>query len=215
MAGDEPARLNLKRKGENMARPKKAEPLQEKATSEQISEGLTPPTGGTNVAKDSKEAETKTGWLLDNPETIFYHVNIGAKQWREAVIKVEVGASPESIAKAAETVNALNEAFPLPATGGINSWYLNSFIHAYIAVASYQRLVKMLTSMAEVMVANPGEVIVGWGKQFTNATIAEMADNPEGPSYVKWLSGQQGTNAIRIQAAYEAYQIARGVKETT
>jgi hypothetical protein len=194
-----------------MPRAKKTEALQEKATSEQISEGLTPPTGGTNASQASKEAQ-EAGVRVD---TIFYHVNIGAKQWREAVIKVEVGASPESIAKAAETVNALNEAFPLPATGGINAWFNNEFCHAYISAASYQRLVKMLTSMAEVMVANPGEVIVGWGKQFTNATISEVADHPDGPSYMKWVSSQQGTDVIRIQAAYEAYQIARGAKATT
>jgi hypothetical protein len=157
-----------------------------------------------------KEAEARV-----RVETIYYHVNIGKNQWREAVLCVEVGASPESLAKAAETVNALNAAFPLPAAGGINTWYNDNFVYACIAISSYTRLVKMLVSMAEVMVANPGEVIVGWGKQFANATIAEVADNPDGPSYMKWISEQQGTDVIRIQAAYEAYQIARGAKVTT
>jgi hypothetical protein len=197
-----------------MARPKKSEltPFQEKTISEQIGgELIKSIEGGNNNGAETK-AETEAGVRVD---TIFYHINYGQKQWREAVIKVEVGASPEFLARAAETVNALNEAFPMPSAGGINSWYNNAFCYAYMAVASYQRLVKMLTSMTEIMVANPGEVIVGWGKQFTNATIAEVADNPDGPSYMKWVQSQQGTDVIRIQAAYEAYQIARGAKATT
>jgi hypothetical protein len=204
-----------------MARPKKTEltPFQKQAIADQMGGtliGLAPKTEGGNdnctETKAEQEAETR---VRVKPETIFYHVNIGKNQWREAVLCVEVGASQESLARAAETVNALNEAFPLPATGGINTWYNNNFVYACIAISSYQRLVKMLVSMAEVMVANPGEVIVGWGKQFASATIAEVAENPDGPSYMKWISEQQGTDVIRIQASYEAYQIARGAKVTT
>jgi hypothetical protein len=202
-----------------MPRPKKTEltPFQEQAIADQMGGTLIGPTPITQEEKYNGYTgpETKTGKetkALLKPETIYYHVNIGKNQWREAVLCVEVGASPESLAKAAETVDALNAAFPLPATGGINTWYNNNFTYACIAISSYPRLVKMLVSMAEVMVANPGEVIVGWGKQFANATIAEVADNPDGPSYMKWVSEQQGTDVIRIQAAYEAYQIARGAK---
>jgi hypothetical protein len=224
-----------------MPRPKKTEltPFQKQAIADQMGGTLIGPTPITQEEKyngyTGPETKTKTGkeaWMRVEPtpmnmsplagnkntfpvsgvDSIFYHINYGKNQWREAVLRVDVGATPEFLAKAAETVDALNAAFPLPATGGINTWYNNNFTYACIAISSYPRLVKMLVSMAEVMVANPGEVIVGWGKQFANATIAEVADNPDGPSYMKWVSEQQGTDVIRIQAAYEAYQIARGAK---
>ena len=137
--------------------------------------------------------------------TIYFHVGEGSRIFREAVMNIPVGADKDTINATIDTVNNLMEAFPLPKADSI-SWYTNSFIQAYLPVANYQRLVAMLSSMDGAGTIKIGDTVVNWGKKFPNATIAELAKNPDGVEYLGWVKTQNSTDSVRICAAWDAYR---------
>ena len=137
--------------------------------------------------------------------TIYFHVGEGSRVFREAVMNIPVGADAETINATIKTVNNLMEAFPLPIASS-TSWYTNDFINAYLPVANYQRLVAMLTSMESVGTVKFGDMVLNWGKKFPNATLSELAKNPDGVSYLEWVKTQNNTDSTRICAAWDAYK---------
>lgn len=141
---------------------------------------------------------------------VYYHIGTGrgGAPWREAVAAVPVGAGDEEVAAIRDTVAKLEEAFPLPpAFGGINSWYNNEFVAAYLAVSTASRLQAMLVAMGSAKVANPGEVVIGWGKKYPAETIASVVKKD--PQYLEWVREQGSGNldAVRIITAADAYRV--------
>jgi hypothetical protein len=139
------------------------------------------------------------------PGTIYFHVGEGSRVFREAVMNIPVGADKDTINATIDTVNNLMEAFPLPSVDSV-SWYTNAFIAAYLPISNYQRLVAMLASMESAGTVKFGDMVLNWGKKFPNATLAELAKNPDGVSYIEWVKTQNNTDSTRICAAWDAYK---------
>jgi hypothetical protein len=138
-------------------------------------------------------------------DTIFYHVGQGKTPWREAVANIPVNATDEQITAIASTITRIESAFPLPQVNGINSWYNNEFVTAYLAVRTTAHLQSMLYAMAEKGSADPGQVVLNWGAKYPTLTIAEV--EAKDCDYLDWVSKQQGLDAYRLTAAIGAYRL--------
>jgi hypothetical protein len=166
-------------------------------------------------AADAAATEQKVVSTV-NHDSIYFHVGEGQRQWREAVLNIPIGAPAEMLEAAARTVTDLNNTFPLSSASGINAWYNNAFVSAYISTSAalgkkgQDALQQLLVVMAEKNTADPGSVLIAHGKKYANLTIEQLASLEDGADYITWLRGQLGTDVTRILAAYDAYMTTRG-----